>query len=740
MHVLDRSSPAQEDFKEVCRAWLQERYPGAEKQELEAFLKTFCATSRSKWKEVKNDRKRYINEKISVEQFFQNPIDLSPKPRRQTVCIQNRVPGDDKNRIDYLSEDSVLSHPNVQLVSSDGAYFKLNAALLASASKTMASILNEERFDTEPFYTVITEVSRGHLASFCNFVATGRIPKRYFEDGTKQSFQHLGIHLEELNFTVDSKSSDPDLEFEGRLKPFESSPQVNVVKTEVSSEIQMRESQVSVKLETEEEMTFEDDYDVKYEEEEYPLVSPKQRKCKPLSLFDMEPLQSDLEASPGQKRKILESPLESEEDSKPPIKKYTSQEKKKGSNLVNTYECDLCQKTFMKKQNLRAHIFSSHPGAYPEQYTVRKEQRVHRRTKMKNIQEGSHKCERCPFSTDSAGDLKTHGLRHIAQDLANQHPSFSCRLCKIELTEQNKTVSVKIKALEEHLSETHPDETYIFCPRCGNNFESKEDLSEHEKLHFVHSETLEKTAFIEDGKVYDGYFCRKCKREGVDINFKLRKDLVSHVREQHISRSKVLSQENGQTAWACNKCKENGLDMVFQTKSDWMSHCKEEHNANTDTHKGWKLSKPRKKPPICPQCGKMALNLEKHNAKYHSGEHKCDQCEKAFEDGKRLMEHVNLHHNFVSCDVCGDQVAKYLLWKHKRNLHSKTEDWKKHTCDQCSPPKKFNDKHAFRDHMNIHLGLKPHVCQRGCSNVAYANRSTLAAHYRSFHEGKKRQK
>ena len=117
MHALDRSSPAQEDFEEVCRIWLQERYPGAEKQNLEAFLKAFCATSKSKWKEVNNERKRFIAEKVSVEQFFRNSIDLSPKPRKQTVCIQNRVQGHDRNNIDYLNQDFVLCHPNVQLVS-----------------------------------------------------------------------------------------------------------------------------------------------------------------------------------------------------------------------------------------------------------------------------------------------------------------------------------------------------------------------------------------------------------------------------------------------------------------------------------------------------------------------------------------------------------------------------------------------------------------------------------------------
>ena len=55
---------------------------------------------------------------------------------------------------------------------------------------------------------------------------------------------------------------------------------------------------------------------------------------------------------------------------------------------------------------------------------------------------------------------------------------------------------------------------------------------------------------------------------------------------------------------------------------------------------------------------------------------------------------------------------------------------KNYVCDKCSPVKAFFDKFAYNDHMNIHLGMKPHVCKRGCRDVAYANASTLHAHYR----------
>ena len=75
-----------------------------------------------------------------------------------TVFIQDRGPESDKNNIAYLSGDSVLAHPNVQLVSSDGVYFKLNAVLLASASKTMAVLLKDEILEVSAFLCISTSV------------------------------------------------------------------------------------------------------------------------------------------------------------------------------------------------------------------------------------------------------------------------------------------------------------------------------------------------------------------------------------------------------------------------------------------------------------------------------------------------------------------------------------------------------------------------------------------------------
>ena len=307
-----------------------------------------------------------------------------------TVFIQDRGPESDKNNIAYLSGDSVLGHPNVQLVSSDGAYFKLNSVLLASASKTLSVLLKDEKLEVEPFSTVVTEINKSHLASFCNFVATGQILQSQLDPEIKNSFLHLGINLEDLSFATADSSCNEELNFEGRIIPPVSSLPENGVKTEISIEKEMKWNQIPVKVEMEEPLSDEeDDYGVKDEDEDYydedlPLTQNILKRENGTNSDDF--------SSPTKRKKLIIKPLkyESEQDSILPAKKR----------------------------------FSVGPGKKPK-----------KAPKGRKLEEGPLKCERCPYSTKEESDLKSHALRHGAQDLANKAPSYSCELCRAEFTD-----------------------------------------------------------------------------------------------------------------------------------------------------------------------------------------------------------------------------------------------------------------------------------------------------------------
>ena len=61
-------------------------------------------------------------------------------------------------------------------------------------------------------------------------------------------------------------------------------------------------------------------------------------------------------------------------------------------------------------------------------------------------------------------------------------------------------------------------------------------------------------------------------------------------------------------------------------------------------------------------------------------------------------------------------------------------DKKKYKCETCG--KGFGLSTSYKDHLNIHLGLKPYACK--FCNAAFASSGTLVGHVRAVHRGIKR--
>ena len=62
-------------------------------------------------------------------------------------------------------------------------------------------------------------------------------------------------------------------------------------------------------------------------------------------------------------------------------------------------------------------------------------------------------------------------------------------------------------------------------------------------------------------------------------------------------------------------------------------------------------------------------------------------------------------------------------------MHTKEAD-RGLKCEVCG--KGFVDNGKLRDHMNIHLNLKPYKCREGC-DMAYSDRSNRNQHERRVH-------
>ena len=88
--------------------------------------------------------------------------------------------------------------------------------------------------------------------------------------------------------------------------------------------------------------------------------------------------------------------------------------------------------------------------------------------------------------------------------------------------------------------------------------------------------------------------------------------------------------------------------------------------------------------------------------------------------------------SFINFQVCNSKKALKL---HILTIHT-PDHLKPWRCSRCT--KGFTEKGRLADHMNVHLGIKPHNCEQ-CGQ-SFSNDSNKRAHIKSVHMGLKRSK
>ncbi|XP_038142806.1 zinc finger protein 585A-like [Cyprinodon tularosa] len=422
----------------------------------------------------------------------------------------------------------------------------------------------------------------------------------------------------------------------------------------------------------------------------------------------------------GPRRKIFSGPIEI-----PP--ELLKQPKEKIE-----YRCSVCGKEF------------------PHAYKLERHELIH-------TGEKPYCCSICGRGFNQKGNLKTHFKVHLGQkdaadleDEVNPTPSdlseylkslpgeskirssLHCLECGKDCESQSALQAHHVTSHREATAGSEPAEhsvsQFLFCRRCGIQFEDKEKMGEHMKTHIKEKR----------------YSCPDCGKRFINESY-IQIHQRIHTGEQpflcslcgrgfHTASSLKLHemQHSGERPYACSIC-----GKTFQINSYL--------NAHYQTHI-------KDRPFICSVCGKgysRAEELKVHH-RLHTGErpYKCGQCEKSFIYRQGLRQHQRTHAgprigptkqlgrpkqqnkmervNAISGIVPAKAPSKKLIQSEREKLPSL------HRCSVCG--KDFPYASKLQRHLRTHSGERPFPCPM-CAK-RFPEKGLLMIHQR-IHTGEK---
>ncbi|XP_040893077.1 zinc finger protein 408 [Toxotes jaculatrix] len=153
------------------------------------------------------------------------------------------------------------------------------------------------------------------------------------------------------------------------------------------------------------------------------------------------------------------------------------------------------------------------------------------------------------------------------------------------------------------------------------------------------------------------------------------------------------------------------------------------------------FSHTEEKPFTCQECGKNYTSAESFRAHRmsHRGERpfSCPHCEKTYGLKRDLKEHMVLHtgEKPYTCEHCGKAFARRPSLRIHRLLHCSRMIYTQPPKVQCTLcPKLLANLGSLRNHMKLHTGEKPHICQH-CGKC-FSQKGNLECHLR-IHSGEK---
>lgn len=164
-----------------------------------------------------------------------------------------------------------------------------------------------------------------------------------------------------------------------------------------------------------------------------------------------------------------------DESNKIPTEMVETQALDENNATKEKFECDRCNKVFVRKNHLKRHMTVHSDERAFECTVLGCLQKFRRRDHLQNhlnthSQLKIHKCDFCENSFGRADHLRNHiRARHTEKEPQNEKDVFNCSECYRSFNSQ--------KNLKAH-ARSHSIKIFN-CKRCGEQFSSKIDLNKH---------------------------------------------------------------------------------------------------------------------------------------------------------------------------------------------------------------------------------------------------------------------
>ena len=301
-----------------------------------------------------------------------------------------------------------------------------------------------------------------------------------------------------------------------------------------------------------------------------------------------------------------------------------------------------------------------------------------------------------------------------------------------------------ISDAKNHYTSTHPDKMEEFkekfknnvCQKCKKSFYSLKSLYNHYRR--IHNMKKKKVGAFNK-------LCTECGKK-----FTSKRDYEDHLEEHKHGLGTLL--------FTCSGC---GKRLINRT-----ALVKHQNHRCSVLKKEERAPKKRKTGNfLCNECGQSFIyktEFTKHKAKHWNQAwnlepRTCGICNKTFKTTGIYQLHAYKEHDVAAlwCDVCGmkargkvrmemhrathfeksvqcTKCENMFYSQHHLNRHMKTyhpdKPWA-YVCSHCG--KGFMIKPNYEAHVNVHLGLKPHVCD--ICQAAFSDKSNLFGHKRKVH-------